>query len=656
MNEHLLSDSLLLTWHQWASPLAIGLLVLLCAYAVLQYAVAGSGGRASRFLNGGSLRNGMIVGIVLVGVVPAVALGLLLTERAAELRQARMADLLQETARLVSRVVNITIDKHVAGVSGAAAAVSAAGAFDREALAGMLAIYHRTYGDFLTMLATDAEGNIVTATAIYDGEPTPVSNLPLHNVQDRRYFSQPRDSGLPFISRVFQGRGLGQDPIVAVSAPMYDADGNFAGVLEGSLNLRAFARTDQYRPQLDGAEMILTDQDSRVIYSSAGTGFSELESILGNPLLTSATDATSGHAYTYRAIADGEQHAFMGVYSATNIGWRLYFRLPLGNVMRQVSVEYAIGGLLLLAAIFASMLLAGGTVRRVTRSVGDMNRAMAKFRVDGTGERVRTPRNTPAEFVPIFRQMRERSESLRKAYARLAKSIDAGQNLQRTLTKTLTEKEVEIAERTAELRESNKRLSELSKIDELTQIPNRREFEAFERRMWRLGARESVPVAIIMLDVDYFKQYNDALGHQAGDECLRLVASAIRQCATRPLDLVARYGGEEFVAVLGGAESWEALIVASRMRNAVEALRLPHPTSPSEVVTISVGVASAQPEPNTDARSLVKAADEALYHAKGAGRNCVVYPDAGEYVVYDADTQDTSATNVIAMLAERSPG
>ena len=655
MNEHLLSDNLLLTWHQWASPIAIGLLVLLCAYAVLQYAVAGSGGRASRFLNGGSLRNGMIVGIVLVGTVPAVALGLLLTERAGKLRQERTADLMQETARLVSRVVNITIDKHLAGVSGAASAVSSAGMFDRQSLTEMLTIYHRTYGDFLTMLATDAEGDIITATTIYEGEPAPVNDLPVENVRDRSYFSEPMKSGAPFISRVFQGRGLGQDPIVAISAPMYEA-GKFVGVLEGSLNLRAFARTDRYRPRLDGAEMILTDQDGRVIYASASAGFNELQSILDDPLLKAAVAADNGAAYTFSGDVDGEQHSFMGVHSLTNVGWRVYFRLPLDSVVRQVSVEYTIGGMLLLAAIFSSMLLAGGTVRRVTRSVGDMNRAMAKFRVDGAGERVRTPRNTPAEFVPIFRQMRERSDGLRKAYERLANSIDAGQNLQRKLTKTLTEKEVEIAERTAELRETNKRLSELSKIDELTQIPNRREFEAFESRIWRLGARESVPVAIIMLDVDYFKQYNDALGHQAGDGCLRQVAGAIRQCATRPLDLVARYGGEEFVAVLGGAESWEALIVANRMRSAVEALRLPHPRSPGEIVTISVGVASAQPSPNTDSGSLIKAADEALYHAKGAGRNCVVYPDGGGFVRYDADDEDTSATNVIAILADRSPG
>lgn len=652
MNEHLLAENPLLSWHHWAPLLALTLLALLFAYAVLQFVVAGSGGPASRFLNGGSLRNGMIVGVVFVGTIPVIALALLLTERAAQLRQARTADLLQETAALVARVVDITIDKHVAGVSGAASAVSASGAFEPDALAEMLAIYHRTYGDFLTMLATDADGNIVAATTMSEDGPAVIRNLSVHNVADRSYFRNPRRTGQPFISKVFQGRGLGQDPIVAVSAPLYDKAGAFIGVLEGSLNLRAFTRTDRFRPSLDGAQMILTDQDGRVIYASEGAGFRELQTIVTDPLLVRARDAENGRAFEYDADSDAGDHAYLGVATTAKIGWRVYFRLPLHRVMQQIATDYLVGALLLVAAIGISMLLAGGTVRRVTRSVGDMNRAMAKFRVDGTGEKIRTPRNTPAEFVPIFRQMRERSEGLRKAYARLARSIDTGQKLQSELTRTLASKEVEIAERTADLEEMNRKLNELTKIDALTQLANRREFDAFERRIWRLGAREKTPVAFILMDIDYFKHYNDTLGHQGGDECLRRVADTLRNCATRPLDLVARYGGEEFVAVLAGANTADALIVANRMCEAIAGMRLPHPASPHGSVTISVGVASAQPVPGSDSQPVIRKADEALYEAKAAGRNCVVYASGDAFEKYEPTYDDTSATNIIALVSE----
>ena len=122
-------------------------------------------------------------------------------------------------------------------------------------------------------------------------------------------------------------------------------------------------------------------------------------------------------------------------------------------------------------------------------------------------------------------------------------------------------------------------------------------------------------------------------------------------CATRPLDLVARYGGEEFVAVLGGASVHDALVVAERMRSAVENLGIEHPGSSHDVVTVSIGIASLTPEDGQNSDTVIKAADEALYYAKAAGRNCVVFRREDEYVTYNADDIDLGATGVIQILA-----
>lgn len=313
--------------------------------------------------------------------------------------------------------------------------------------------------------------------------------------------------------------------------------------------------------------------------------------------------------------------------------------------------DYRDGGFLLLIACGISLLLARGIVRRVGQSVRDMNSAIRSFSVDGAGDEVHTPVNTPREFRPVFRAMRARSEHLRKAYRRLTQSTEAGEALQRQLRQQVALKEIEVAERTAELEEAYEKLKGMSKTDPLTGIPNRREFDLFEARAWRLGMREKEPVAVILLDIDFFKIYNDTLGHQAGDDCLRHVAQVLTTCATRPLDLVARYGGEEFVAVLGGSNMHDALVVAERMREAVQGLAIEHPGSSHSVVTVSVGIASMVPEDGKDSESVIKAADEALYYAKAAGRNCVVFRRDNEYVTYNADDIDLGATGVIQILA-----
>ncbi len=253
----------------------------------------------------------------------------------------------------------------------------------------------------------------------------------------------------------------------------------------------------------------------------------------------------------------------------------------------------------------------------------------------------------------MSRRGEARSRQLATAYERLRHSMDAGDKLRRELTRAIARKEVEIAERTAELEEANNRLRDLSKTDGLTGLANRRKFDSFERRVWGQCARDGAPVSVIMLDVDLFRIFNDRLGHQEGDACLRQVAEAIGSCAARPLDIVARYGGEESVAMLGNTKISDALVIAERMRLEVCELSIPHPGSPHEAVSVSVGVASLVPSADGDPAQLVKTADEALYYAKAGGRNCVVYHADDEFVAFHHEDIDVTATNVIEILTGR---
>ena len=181
-----------------------------------------------------------------------------------------------------------------------------------------------------------------------------------------------------------------------------------------------------------------------------------------------------------------------------------------------------------------------------------------------------------------------------------------------------------------ELAVINKQLQQLSRVDVLTALYNRRHLHEYLDQCWARASRDGTSIAIIMMDVDHFKAYNDFYGHPQGDACLKQVAEVMQGSLRRPGDLVARYGGEEFIAVLPNADLDTAMAAAERLRSAVEGLGLPHARSGvAEVVTASVGAASVVANmPGVSPHGLIAAADQALYQAKRAGRNRVAAMDA----------------------------
>ncbi|TAK89797.1 MAG: GGDEF domain-containing protein [Aquabacterium sp.] len=176
----------------------------------------------------------------------------------------------------------------------------------------------------------------------------------------------------------------------------------------------------------------------------------------------------------------------------------------------------------------------------------------------------------------------------------------------------------------ASLTLAHERLTHMATTDALTQVANRRYFESFLDECWQRAHQQGLELSLILLDVDYFKPYNDRYGHQAGDRCLVAVAEALSGCIRRPGDLVARWGGEEFVVVMMEADDRAVAAAAERIRLAVSSLQLPHEGSAcAPHVTVSGGWATIRPQMHEAWPQLVQAADEALYEAKQAGRHRV---------------------------------
>ena len=174
------------------------------------------------------------------------------------------------------------------------------------------------------------------------------------------------------------------------------------------------------------------------------------------------------------------------------------------------------------------------------------------------------------------------------------------------------------------------KLRRLARQDGLTGLHNRRSFDAHIGRVWDQSRREEAPVALMLIDIDHFKAYNDGYGHQQGDDTLITVARIIASAERRPLDFASRYGGEEFVLTLYDVDEDAARTIAESLRERIELLQTPHAGShTSEFLTVSIGVAIIYPETHRSVAGAVQMADEALYEAKEAGRNRVVVKETG---------------------------
>jgi len=210
-----------------------------------------------------------------------------------------------------------------------------------------------------------------------------------------------------------------------------------------------------------------------------------------------------------------------------------------------------------------------------------------------------------------------------RQFHRVAKEASA-RNSQLESSKQRTEEALqELTVKAKALESANTELTELSVSDALTGLANRRRFDDVLETQWQRALQNSDAIAVLMIDVDRFKEYNDHYGHQDGDSCLQLISSTLKHHINRSSDVLARYGGEEFSIVLPSCKLPDACRIAEQVRHSIEALNISHEDSPTGTVTVSIGVASAIPVPEESADLLLRQADSALYQAKRAGRNIV---------------------------------
>lgn len=420
---------------------------------------------------------------------------------------------------------------------------------------------------------------------------------------DRDYFQQARRTGTTAISDVITSKSAGMLGVV-IAEPIRGNAGKMIGLLIFNLGLDNLKWYFSHVAMGDHGYAYAVNRQGQVILHPNQAYMESMADFSGRAVVTQATSGFTG----WLEYSDDDLAILAGYSHIPSVSWGLVVEQPLHFAMADVANLRSINLLVLLSSALLAILLSLWIAKTIAEAIAKLSAATVRM-ADGKLETRLEVETTDelgqlaASFNRMAEQLARRGEALRQAKEQL---------------------EQQVAERTRELTEANCELQRLSLSDALTCIGNRRFLDELLEREWRRALREQTPLSVVMLDIDYFKLFNDTYGHVAGDDCLRKVAGILTATIQRTTDFASRYGGEEFVLVLPATDEQGALTVAEKIRCRVEALAIPHEKSPlAGVVTVSIGVATIMPLRDSDAGLLMTAADQALYRAKTAGRNQV---------------------------------
>lgn len=489
---------------------------------------------------------------------------------------------------------------------------------------------------------------------------------PNYDPRQRPWYRAAVKAGAPIWSDIYtfySRQTLG----ISADMPIYDAGGSLRGVMAVDVTL---ARLNDFLQSLEvspSGETFIIDRAGYVVASSsAELPFIERGDDLERLQAESSTVEAIASAATFlgnrfgpleRITAstqldfeiENEKYYLQTTpfADARGIDWLIVVVVPEADFMGPIYASTRTTVLLCAAALGLASAIGIVTARWVVRPIVRLSQASENIAqlspqalvaqvldpvpISGTAE-VQILGNA---FNRMAKQLRVSFVDLARANANLAL---AKNNLEQRVAARTTDLEAQVErehELLQELEQANGELQRLATVDGLTQLANRRHFDNYLAQSWQTIAREADSLALILCDVDFFKNYNDTYGHVAGDACLQRIAEIARGVVNRSTDLVARYGGEEIALLLPKTSIRGALLVADRLRDRLAAARIAHASSAvSAYVTLSCGVASISPESHViSPQLLIQKADAALYQAKEAGRDravCFVEPAISE--------------------------
>lgn len=448
--------------------------------------------------------------------------------------------------------------------------------------------------------------------------------FPDFDPRTRPWYKVASKTGVPSYSEVYI-HFVFHEPTITASQPVYDEEGELLGVF--GVNYLLSWLNGLLGSLLIGEEgqIVLTDSEGYLLASTLGVDVYETdgESIklvkldeAENIYLKKLSEEIDKETEPAREL-EGKRQAvkiegskyFVGSLNLQhkNLDWKLYYLVSendfFGEVNKSIKTTIILLGLAVIASVAASSFVA----RRIAIPIEKLSRASEKL-LEGD-----------LELITGDEKISELS-TLTNSFNRMGKRL--------TGMMAGLEKQVEL--RTEELELANSKLKRLSGEDDLTGTCNRRRFDEAYGRAWQAAVESKSKLGLFIIDIDYFKKYNDTYGHLKGDACLKAIATSLETSLRRTTDLMARYGGEEFVVLVKDVDESAIFDFADRLRQAIESLNIEHRASEFSRVTVSIGVSYVVPQEGLESSVLMSHADRALYRAKEGGRNRVCLINQGD--------------------------
>lgn len=401
-----------------------------------------------------------------------------------------------------------------------------------------------------------------------------------------RHYRSPiyfRDGGLFMTMAVAVGSGAAGITVVEIDLEF---------LLDGISRIKVGTEGYAYAVDLDGR--LIAHPDIGLVLRN--TSFAELPQV--QAALHPTRDESRELKHAHNTNGEDVLTAFAAIQQ---LGWFVFVEEPLSEAYRPLYAQVARGVVVVLIGLLLALSASVAMARRMTQPICALQDGAALIGQGVLDHRISV--KTGDELEDLADSFNKMAAQLQESYATLEQKVE---------------------DRTRDLAESNHKLELLSTTDALTGIANRRRFDEVLALEWSRATRTGEPLALAMLDIDWFKLYNDTYGHQAGDACLRRVAQVLSESVCRGADLVARYGGEEFVFIAPATKPETALRLAQNLCEEFRAIALPHEHSSYGFLTVSIGVASMIPEIKQNSKTLVQAADQAMYRAKELGRNTAI--------------------------------
>jgi len=370
-----------------------------------------------------TIRLQLLSGMIVAAIVPFAFLTMEHAKQTEMSEKAQAQRRLQELSQNCAREMESYLSQHRSAVISAAVAMEDGGWSDPAKAQEVLARHHRIYGGLLTMLQADASGLIKAANPLFDreGRRLPMAGI---YVSDREYFQQPKKTGRSYISGAFRGTGFGSDPIVALSAPVRDGSGKFAGIVEGSLNLERFLAWAEELERREGVRTVLIDHEGKTVFASPAIGLMHLDSV---------------SAAQRAALEDEARHiSYTAAFVSRN--WRLIVLRPIGQVLDGAAKVYRQTAIWTLAAILLSIILVHFAGRFVNAPIEAVIQRLRAMPMDAPQPvQMTLPRGAPREIEGLAQNLEIMSAGMAESYRGMRESLEERMRLNEELTRLFGE-------------------------------------------------------------------------------------------------------------------------------------------------------------------------------------------------------------------------